>query len=556
MTITVLDIRDQLKERWGLEFSRISHLINGLNSEAYISSDALVSETALSHRAVGQILQLLEPFLQQNDEGLQISPQHRAEISRLFPLDDAPPDPWEELARQHPVLPHLSTILSQRPGPDRHLDHVAATPLTALKRALFLSNQYDLSDASVLLLGDHDMTSIALALLEPSLALTVADIDERLLLFINDFNAEHGTSIRIFFTDLRVELPPGLHGQFDLVFTDPPYSEDGVGLFLQRAICALKERDFTRIILAYGYGEQQVSLGYKVQSVLHQLRLLNEAILPRFNRYTGAPSLGESSDLYILRPTRRSLAAARRQPYGSSIYTQGRSARESAYKHLPEPLLDGLHQRVSTWPVKRPLHVGYPLKSDARQTASPLTLTTYFQALREGDKSVLGHESAVINLYPDYGHYALHACLVTNATHLLLCAHQRVLADLFSHPTPLRELVECIFSLQVRLQEGNAAWVELIRQNTDSSDRHSALVRSILERRRARLNNAWREALISTLKADGITLSKNQARSCIAQTSLGALYAQQYIGEMPSTALAGLANDAKASLDAALSLNA
>lgn len=87
MTITVLDIRDQLKERWGLEFSRISHLINGLNSEAYISSDALVSETALSHRAVGQILQLLEPFLQQNDEGLQISPQHRAEISRLFPLD-------------------------------------------------------------------------------------------------------------------------------------------------------------------------------------------------------------------------------------------------------------------------------------------------------------------------------------------------------------------------------------------------------------------------------------------------------------------------------------
>ena len=98
MTITALDIRDQLKERWGLEFSRICRLINGLNSEAYISSDALVSETALSHRAVGQILQRLETFLQQNDEGLRISPQHRAEISRLFPRDDAPPDPWEERA--------------------------------------------------------------------------------------------------------------------------------------------------------------------------------------------------------------------------------------------------------------------------------------------------------------------------------------------------------------------------------------------------------------------------------------------------------------------------
>ena len=68
-TITALDIRDQLKERWGSEFSRIRRLINGLNSEAYISSDALVSETAQSHRAAGQILQRLETFLQQNDEG-------------------------------------------------------------------------------------------------------------------------------------------------------------------------------------------------------------------------------------------------------------------------------------------------------------------------------------------------------------------------------------------------------------------------------------------------------------------------------------------------------
>ena len=273
-----------------------------------------------------------------------------------------------------------------------------------------------------------------------------------------------------------------------------------------------------------------MSLGYKVQSVLHQLRLLNEAILPRFNRYTGAPSLGERSDLYILRPTRRSLAAARRQPYGGSIYTQGRSARESAHQHLPEPLLDNLHQRVSAWPKTAASRRISPAVRRPPNVSSPDTVHLFSGTARGrqerararilGDKPLPRLRTLRAARLPYDKRYA--------PTPVRTPASP---ADLFSHPTPLRELVECIFSLQMRRQAGNAAWVELIRQNADSSDRHSALVRSILERRRARLNNAWREALIDTLKADGVTLSKNQARSCIAQTSLCALYAQQYIGE-------------------------
>ncbi len=38
--------------------------------------------------------------------------------------------------------------------PVRHLDHVSATPLTCLKRALFLARNYELRGATVLSLGD------------------------------------------------------------------------------------------------------------------------------------------------------------------------------------------------------------------------------------------------------------------------------------------------------------------------------------------------------------------------------------------------------------------
>ena len=272
------------------------------------------------------------------------------------------------------------------------------------------------------------MTSIALALLKPSLALSVADVDERLLSYEPFQCSPWDVHIRTFFANFRVELPPSLQNQFDLVFTDPPYSQDGVGLFLQRAICALNERDFTRIVLAYGYGEQQTSLGYKVQSVLHQLRLLNEAIWPRFNHYTGAPSLGQRSDLYILRPTRRSMAA-QRQSFGDAIYTQGQSARESTHLSVPEPLLKQMRMPHLCM-AHRPSTLRWaPPTPDAAQWSPSMPLSVYFQGLRKGDRSVLRHISAVINLYPDYAHYALHTCLISNATHLIIYAPQRVLAD-------------------------------------------------------------------------------------------------------------------------------
>ncbi len=545
------EIQRQLKAQWGLEFRRICRAVCALNTGAYVLPEDLVTQSSLSHRAVEQVLNCLRPVLQQDGARVRFDTAHQARVAQLFAPPDLPADPWEERARQHPALASLAKILSERPRPNRHLDHVAATPLTALKRALFLATQYDLSDASLLMLGDHDMTALALAHLNPDLDLAVVDIEEHLLDYIGTFNRQHGASIRTYFADLRVELPASIAGQFDLVFTDPPYSENGVGLFLQRAICALNEREFTRIFLSYGYGEQQVSLGQKVQEVLGQLRLLHEAILPRFNGYAAAPALGRRSDLYILRPTRRSLPAALRRRGDAQIYTQGRSARETKTQEQPVALSAAMADAAKDWAANDVLCVGSRPPNAPSDAALHMALGEYIQAIREGDAAVLKRRCAIINLYPHHPHYALRACLLGHAEHLLVCAEQRSLADLFAHPSEQLRLVESTLTLRQRVQEGNVAFVELYRRGDVSTDDSTLLLRQIVARRRARLGNAWREALIYTARTVGIALSKNQARQFIARTALGAEHAKSYIWEVPATALAQLPSSAEASMQSA-----
>jgi N4-bis(aminopropyl)spermidine synthase len=543
-------VQQSLKEYWGLDFKRVCSVVQTLANAAFSSHGELVTLTALSHRSIDQIIEALAPFLEREDEGIRLATNVRQQAQVLFAASPPMVDPWGDMARQHPALPALTQDLSQRPQPDRHLDHVAATPITALKRALFLQHQYDLESATILLLGDHDMTAIALAHVQPDLKLAVADIDERLLAFIDDISQRRNYAIGTYFSDLRVDLPPSLHGQCDLVFTDPPYTATGIKLFLQRGISALKDRDFTRLVLSYGYGEQQTALGYKVQAVLHELRLVQEAILPHFNQYDNAPALGDCSDLYILRPTRRSLPAAQRIDRQVQIYTQGRLSEESQHSEIPLPLLKRITTFASERRDSRPLLVGEPLPKEQVPSSARMELGPYLQGLREGEKKTQQRRAIIANLYPHYTAYILRICLSSRADELLICAGARALSDLFAHPSVLRSLVESRYELVERIQEGNAAITLLKRSSLSSGDDATRVLSRIAERPQARLANAWREALINWALIKGIKLSKNEARTIIQTRPLGRAHGQSYLGEIPLYALGQLNEDIAATIAA------
>ncbi|HEV7688325.1 MAG TPA: bis-aminopropyl spermidine synthase family protein, partial [Acidimicrobiia bacterium] len=137
------------------------------------------------------------------------------------------------------LVARMAGLAAGLPPSRWRLDHVPATAETMARRALYLAGEYQLDGASVLCLGDHDLTSLAVGAAEPGVELTVVDIDERILDHVTDSAAGLRLPLTAAWADLRLALPPSLAGTADLVFTDPPYTTEGMRLFLTRGLEAL-----------------------------------------------------------------------------------------------------------------------------------------------------------------------------------------------------------------------------------------------------------------------------------------------------------------------------
>ncbi|MFC9090227.1 bis-aminopropyl spermidine synthase family protein [Nocardiopsis dassonvillei] len=241
---------------------------------------------------------------------------------------EEPADPVAHLLpRYSRALAELARAVEEGPASDLDLDHVAATAETALRRALLLSTRFDLRDRTLLCVGDHDLTSVALTLVCPGARAQVVDIDERVLAHIDALAADLGLAVRTHAADLRLGLPPAVRGGADVVFTDPPYTPDGVELFVRRGVEGMADPRRGRVLVAYGASETTPRLAAATQARLVRMDLLLEAVWPDFNRYHGAESIGAASDLYVLRLLARTLPA----PSGevARVYSQGVNAKEA-----------------------------------------------------------------------------------------------------------------------------------------------------------------------------------------------------------------------------------
>ncbi|WP_426505119.1 bis-aminopropyl spermidine synthase family protein [Dactylosporangium sp. McL0621] len=235
----------------------------------------------------------------------------------------------------------MAELIAGAPRPDQALDHVSATAATAERRARWLARTYDLAGARLVCIGDHDLTSLAVRKALPGTEVTVVDVDERLLEYIDG----QGAGIACYHADLRFGLPPAVAGTADVVFTDPPYTPEGVQLFLGRGAQALRDRTNGRLVMAYGFSPLTPALGLKVQRAVLDLDLVIEAMLPAFNRYHGAQAVGSASDLYVCRPTTHTWQVLDRRldklAGSANIYTHGEQSLEGAAARGPARILGG-----------------------------------------------------------------------------------------------------------------------------------------------------------------------------------------------------------------------
>ena len=244
----------------------------------------------------------------------------------------------------------MRELIGSAPRTRADLDHVPATPETSVRRALWLDSTYDMAGTVLLCVGDHDLTSLAVAQVSPGAEIIVVDVDEATLEFIDTaagrLGGRPGGRVRCLAGDLRFGLPEQASGAADLVFTDPPYTPEGVGLFAARGLQGLRDQGGSggRVIVAYGYSERHPALGVQVQSVAHHLGLACEAVLPRFSTYAGAEAIGSSSALYVWRPTSRTWRGVDRfvTDRVAEIYTRGPQSVEAGrppFDSVPDAVL-------------------------------------------------------------------------------------------------------------------------------------------------------------------------------------------------------------------------
>ena len=193
---------------------------------------------------------------------------------------------------------------ARRAPPARfELDQCHCTVETKLRRVLALHEADALVGRRVLLLGDDDLVSLAIASVVARFGsgqtleqLTVVDVDPSVIAFARRELVRAPFAVACAEHDLRDPLPGELAGSFDTVLTDPPYTAAGARLFLSRAAEGLAGAG--TVFLSFGSSRAETT--FAVQRDIVRMGFAIQALVPDFNQYVGAGVLAGTSDLYRL----------------------------------------------------------------------------------------------------------------------------------------------------------------------------------------------------------------------------------------------------------------
>ncbi len=175
-------------------------------------------------------------------------------------------------------------ITRQRPEAEARYDQGFINPQGVMRRVAFMYERGDLLKSRIFVVGDDDLLSIAAALTGLPEAITVIDIDERLIRFIQEWARRENLPIEARVVDVQHALPQDLQGQFDVFVTDPVETLPGISLFLSRGVSALKGEG------GVGYFglttlEASRQKWYRIQEMLHQMGFVITDIRRQFNVY-------------------------------------------------------------------------------------------------------------------------------------------------------------------------------------------------------------------------------------------------------------------------------
>ncbi len=263
---------------------------------------------------------------------------------------------WNDIKEINEVKEALNEIFINRPQADVTIDQSKCTVDTAIKRAVLCLRNSSLIGKRILCIGDDDLVSIALGFLLKKLfndirysktKIFVMDIDNRILDYISSIAKKEELPINCEYVDLRSPLSESFKGQFDCFFTDPPYTLQGMNLFLSRGLEALRDESGLNIFLSYAHKSPEFELN--MQKCFVDMGLMVSEILTAFNNYDGAEIIGNMGQMIILKTTSSSKSLIE-NCYQEPIYTGELKVTVRLYKckECGEIMKVGFSERFNT----------------------------------------------------------------------------------------------------------------------------------------------------------------------------------------------------------------
>ncbi len=299
--------------------------VPSLRSSGLVMLTGLPKETLRVFKT--SIKELLEPIsadtLVLNDLGKQFVMQNDPIPYKWSLLEYSDKTLEEQLLKVRASRQLVGRVGSSEPK--REFDQFFASIQSSVAKALVVKDKGLLEDkAKIALLGDDDLVSLVLALINPELDITVFEIDKDILDTLREgMNMLGIKNIRFVAYDARNNFEKHFLDKFDVVLTDPPYTKSGFSLFLKRAVelagYDARKQQAKYIFIHYGASFRSPEKFLKVQEIISRFGLWQEDVLYNFARYSGAESIGNASTLYILQTTPHANAQAVLSP--QTIYT-------------------------------------------------------------------------------------------------------------------------------------------------------------------------------------------------------------------------------------------
>ena len=191
----------------------------------------------------------------------------------------------------------FESIYKNKPNPSFIFDQRPTTYATTINRVIYMLNRGDINNKDIVVLGDDDLTGIAIALTGLASSVVVLDIDKRLIDFTNHISRELNLNISAKVYDATKPPPKEMNNKFDTLITDPTPEPIPFSVFTNTAIKLTKPKSS----LYFSIYSSAMDFEYAMQEVMTERKLHITDMIPNWTEYKNIKALYRESDVELFK---------------------------------------------------------------------------------------------------------------------------------------------------------------------------------------------------------------------------------------------------------------